>query len=215
MYDNSVYGNPGQVNRMQLLQQAKIQQRIVENQLEIEKESAKVYVREESKLRIYDSKMMMKQREEERRRSTYEEIVMDRDGNVIVVTRNLSIQAQPRQVTDMRSPQVYIAERKFGKIRRVFIVSCLVGECEKLIFLDAKKIDKGAYLLGKFAEAGISFFAPSARAKDYAKQLLAMLVRNGVVVEIPDEVGWTVADDGKFWFVDDRRLTWEEIMQKI
>ncbi len=215
MYDNSVYGNPGQANCMQLWRQAKIQQRIAENQLEIEKEAAKVYVREESKLRVLDSKMMMYQREEERRRSTYEEIVLGPDGNVIVTTRNLSIQAQPRQVTDMRSPQIYIAERASGKIRKVFILSCWIGEREKEIFLDAKKVESGTYLMGKFTEAGVSMLAPSARAKGYVKQLIALLVRNGMEVDIPDEHGWMMTDEGKFLFVDEGRLTWEEIQEKI
>lgn len=213
MIENYMF--PGQQNSIQLWQQAKIQQKMAENQLEIDKEMAKVCIREESKLRIYDRKMAIRQMEEERRRSTYEEIFLDRDGNVLVMTRNLSIQAQPRQITDMKSPKIFIAERASGRVRKVFILNCWVREAERLIFLDAKKVENGAYLLGKLAEAGVSVLVTSARAKDYVKQLFALLVRNSVVVNIPDKEGWMMTDEGKFSFVDESRMTWEEIVKKI
>lgn len=215
MYDNGNYTFPNQMNSMQIWQQVKMQQEAFKNQLAIDQEAAKVWLREESKMRVLDRRMKLHQEEKERKLASFEEIAIDQDGNVIVTTRNLSILAQPRQVVNMHSPQIYIAERSSGKIKRVLILSCWVREEEKRIFLDAKKVENGAYLLGKFAAVGISVLAPSARAKDYMRQLIALLVRQGVVADIPNEPGWTVTENGRFLFVDEERLTWEKILMEI
>ena len=113
---------------------------------------------------------------------------------------------------NMRSPKLYIAAKSSCLSEQIFILDCNVAERTAQIFLEPKKVGSGAYLLGKLTAAGISIFAPAAKAKDYARRLIGLLVENGIRTVIPDEPGWIEMEEGKYAFVNKGRMTWKEIV---
>lgn len=177
---------------------------------EIEKAEMLSEVRGNAKLMFEMQKMELKQKEEEAERGTYEEITFDEEGRPYLITRNLWIDAKPREFANLRCPKLIRAARISCLEEQVFIVSCEVNGEMSMIYIDPKKIGSGTYLLGKLAAAGICIYAPERKAKQYARLFLCWLLRNSVKSVIADEPGWMEAD-GKFTFIAEGSMTWREI----
>lgn len=180
----------------------------------INREGVLSEVRENAKLRLALQKMEARQREEEAKRGIYEELAFDDDGKPYLVTRNLWIDTKPREFSNIRYPKLIYAARRSCLEECVFIIDCAVNGNTCMIYLDPKKVGSGTYLLGKFVAAGICIHAPEKRAKQYARLLVAWLLRYAEKTVIEDEPGW-VEVDGKFSFVPEGSLTWREIRKLL
>lgn len=167
-------------------------------------------VRGNAKINLELRKMELRQREEEAKRGIYEEIACDEEGRPYLTTRNLWIDAKPREFANLRYPKLIRAARISCLEEQVFIVSCEVNGETCMIYIDPKKIGSGTYLLGKLAAAGICIYAPEKKAKQYARLLLCWLLRYSNKSVIADEPGWLEVD-GKFSFIPEGSMTWREI----
>lgn len=182
---------------------------------EFRRSVSKAQIQVETSYQKQRNGIILRQEEEERKRGEYEEISLTEEGEFLVTTINLSIDAPSRRVTNMRSASLFIAERESNSVEKVFIIDCQVEGKRQLIFLNPEKIGSGSYLLQKMAVAGISVFASSARAKDYVKKLLTFLIRQGIQVTIPDEPGWIEIEKNKFIFIKEEEMTWEKVRELV
>lgn len=171
-------------------------------------------VRRNAKISLELQKMELRQREEEAKRGIYEEITFDEEGRPYLITRNLWIDAKPREFANLRCPKLIRAARISCLEEQVFIVSCEVNGETSMIYIDPKKIGSGTYLLGKLAAAGICIYAPEKKAKQYARLLICWLLRYSDKSVIADEPGW-IEIDGKFSFIPEGSMTWLEIKKLL
>lgn len=183
---------------------------------EVEKERSKIAIREESRLYILDQNIKKRQEADEFNRSIFEKMEVNADGKIVVTTRSQSQQFQPREISDMRNPKFYIAARASNLSEQIFILDCELAGTNRVIYFSPKRIQSGTYILGQLAAAGITIYAPSsARAKGYARNLIALLVKSGTPTVLPDEPGWMELDGENFSFVEEERMTWEKIIEYV
>ena len=167
-------------------------------------------IRGNAKLQYEIQKAELRQREKEAERGIYEEINFDEAGRPYLVTRNLWIDTKPRELSNIRHPQLTCVARRSCLEEYVVVIDCEVNENTRMIYLDPKKIGRGTYLLGKLMVAGVCIYAAEKQAKHYARLLFCWLQVYEKKSVIPDEPGW-IEIDGKFVFIPEGRMTWKEI----
>ena len=182
---------------------------------ELQKEHAKTQMHMQTTMGLTRWKSKVRQEEKEMERAIYEEVTFDRDGRVIVCTCNAQVQVQPRVVSNIRWPHMYIAANSSNLVEKVCILEYEIGEESKQIFLDPKKVGSATYVQKKLTEEGIDIFAPSlAKAKEYVLKLISKLIQNAQKTILPGEPGWMLIE-GKFSFAGKDRMTWKNIRKMI
>ena len=182
---------------------------------EIQKAEIKAMRVENVRIQSMQVKSQLREQERERKKAIGDTLHIMANGELQIMTHNLSIPAIPRQVTDMRSPKLKVLIRQSDEAEQIFQINCFVGEKEKNIFLEKTQAGSGAYLLRKFASEGVYFMMETAKAKKFAVQLIAIL-QQGCNEEmlLPESEGWMKMPDGRFQYVGDEELTWEEAKKR-
>ena len=163
---------------------------------------------------MYDRERF-RQSVEENKKAVYESIEVYQDGSVVTTTQNLWIDSRPKEISNMRFPELFIAARSSNLNEKVFVLTCKVAGIELIVYLNPERVGSGTYILGKLAAVGIDIWAPSTKVKEYARRLITMLVQNGKDSIIPDELGWMKTENGEFTFVEEGRMTWQMIKELI
>lgn len=167
-----------------------------------------------AQLDLERQKAELRKKEEEVKRGIYEAVVVDEKGRPYLETRNLWIDAKPREFINLCYPKLTRVARASCLEEYVFIISGKVNETPCLIYLDPKKAGSGTYLLGKLTAAGICIYAPERKAKQYARLMLGWLLGNAENSVIADEPGWTEIN-GEVLFIPEGRMTWQEIKKLL
>lgn len=202
-------------NNVDYWKQRKREEEAYQDNRELVRENARAEIREASKARTQERSLIIREEAEERKRGQYESLSVNHEGKVIIETKSSQMKFEPRNLTNMRFPQIFVAARASCPDDCVFVLDTIVAESRIYVFLDPKKVSSGNYLLGKLATSGIDIFAPSARAKDYARKILAHLMQDRNRQLIPDEPGWTEWENGKYVFVEEEDLTWQKILKLL
>lgn len=182
---------------------------------EIQKAAAKEAVKEIVRIQSMQIKTQLREQEKERKKAVGEALQIMVNGELQVITENLSIQTVPRRVTNMRDPKLTVLKRMTDEAEQIYYVRCFVGEREEEVFLEKNQAGTGSYILRKFASAGIRFFKGTAEAKKFAVQLISIL-REEYKEEklLPELEGWVKMPDGQFQYVGNGDLTWEEVKKR-
>lgn len=196
-------------------QQQKMQQEYMNDCREIQKAAAKEAVKEIVRIQSMQIKTQLREQEKERKKAVGEALQIMVNGELQVITENLSIQTVPRRVTNMRDPKLTVLKRMTDEAEQIYYVRCFVGEREEEVFLEKNQAGTGSYILRKFASAGIRFFKGTAEAKKFAVQLISIL-REEYKEEklLPELEGWVKMPDGQFQYVGNGDLTWEEVKKR-
>lgn len=181
------------------------------NVADYQKEVATKQAKDDISLVTYQKKQMLKEQERERRKAQFEQIQIS-DGRIEVATRNLLIQSQPRIVTNLSSPKLTPLKRVATENVIAYRINLKTDNKEKEVFLDKAMSGNATYLLKKFAEEGIVFYAPSAKKKEYVIQIWGLLLSLAEEEEwIADHEGWVKLPDGKWKYFSKGDITWEKI----
>lgn len=193
-------------------QQQKQQQEYMSDYREIQKAAAKEAAKETVRIQSMQMKNQIREQEKERKKAVGEALQIMVNGELQVITENLSIQAIPRRVTNMRDPKLTILKRMADESEQIYYVRCFVGEREEEVFLEKNQAGTGSYVLRKFASAGIRFFKGTAEAKKFAVQLISIL-REEYKEEklLPELEGWVKMPDGQFQYFGREDFTWDKL----
>lgn len=164
--------------------------------------------------KMYD-KERFRQIVEENKKAACESIEVCQDGSIVTTTKNLWVDSRPRNISNMMFPEMFIAARYSNLNEKVFMLTCKIAGVEKIVYLNPERVGSGTYLIGKFTAVGINIYASEAKAKDFARKIVSMLVQNGKVGIVPDEPGWMETETGEFTFVGEGRMTWQMIKELI
>lgn len=182
------------------------------SEIELSKFKLKCEIKERTKIAAYEKKVELRELEKERSKSVVEVIDVTSEGKLIVTTKNLAIETIPRQVTNMRSPQIRVLSAYDMEEPVCYMLSCFVRDEEKHIFLDSTKLSRGNYMIGKFLEAGIYFEIQPSKIRPLMNQLICRLLETSTGIEmLAENEGWLRIEDGKFKFFSEGDLTWRKV----
>lgn len=178
---------------------------------EVQKTIAKANALEDIRLKGLIARQRLREAESERKKSTFEELLITSDGEVQIITRNLTIEAKPRAVTNMTVPHLAILKRLKDATEEIFLFRCIVNNISRELFLNPQKAGKGSYLIKNFVLIGVQFHLPSAKAKELAIQLLALLISAGPEeLLLADDEGYTEFPGKGFIYIGEEDLTWKK-----
>lgn len=181
---------------------------------EIEITERKQLSKEKVKLWAMQERQKIKSENSEARRSIYEEVMITEDGRLEIQTRNLQISAVARELSNIKNPKLTVLKREQNQAEELYLIKCNVAGEDKEIYLSPSKIRGGTYLLNKFALAGASINAPTNKAKEYARQLLRLLiVKSNETIILPEKAGWMVLPDNTVHLVEKEDLLWTDAMK--
>lgn len=177
---------------------------------EIQKAAAKAAAIESVRVDSMLRKTCIKEWETEKRKAIFEELLVEPTGEIHLVTRNLSIEAKPRSITNMKNPTLVTLKRANDLTEQIYMIKSTTGSSEKRVYLEADMAGKAYYIVRKFASAGIYFKVSIAKAKILAVQLLCILLEScAEEIFLADKQGWFKMPDGNFQYVEEE-LTWEQ-----
>lgn len=193
-------------------QQQKMQQEYMNDCREMQKVAAKEAAKETIRIQSMQIKAQLREQEKERKKAVGEVLQIMENGELQLVSENLSVQAIPRRVTNMRDPKLTVLKRMIDEAEQIYYVRCFVGKREEEVFLEKNQAGTGSYILRKFASAGIRFFKGTAEAKKFAVQLISIL--RGEYKEeklLPELEGWVKMPDGQFQYFGREDFTWDKV----
>lgn len=192
--------------------EAELRERELHDYREIAKAEAKARAVENVRLAGFYQRQMMKEQEVERRKNVYEEIVITSEGEIQIITRNLQIATNPREISNMKKPKLIIFMRMADETEKIFQIKFVLGMEEKQIFLAENLSGNGAYLLRKFASAGVYFKVSSSDSKKIVIQMLCKLLEKCEEKQfLPEKSGWYKMPNGQFHFWEEDMLTWKVV----
>ena len=185
-------------------------------QREIWKAAAKTEAVEQTRLNYAAAKVRIKEEEAERKKRIYEQIEIDKEGNITVVTKNLAFLPQKRRLCNMKAPVLQKLIRLKEQDESAYFLTCVIGNTLTEIFFADAQIGDAAYVLRKIRGAGGMFYGETqATCKKYAIELVTGLLPNAKSVLVPDAPGWMRLSTGEFIFVEEGDLTWKNVKKKI
>lgn len=191
--------------------QADIQKEMQLSSIRVNESLTKTYYAEQRRTEEYERRLKRREEAKERQRAIVELIEFTDDGQLLVCTRNTSVQAQPRIISNMRKPFVTIFQCMDSDESPCFLLTCIVGKEEQYIFLSSYKLTQGNYLIGKLSAAGIYFTIKPTKIKFLLIQMIAVLVENCENKRcVPETAGWTKMSNG-YKFYSEEDLTWNKI----
>lgn len=178
---------------------------------EVQKTIAKANALEDIRLKGLIARQRLREAESERKKSTFDELLITSDGEVQIITRNLTIEAKPRAVTNMTAPRIVILKRLKDTTEEIFLFRCIINNISRKLFLSPQKAGRGSYLIKNFISIGAYFQSPSAKAKELAIQLLALLISAGPQeLLLADDEGYTEFPGKGFIYIGEEDLTWKK-----
>lgn len=142
---------------------------------------------------------------------------LDQRGEIHIRTRNLTIEAKPRMVTNFRCIDTIIYINADDPQEKALMVSLdvgLAGTKKTFVFFDLKKCGNGKYIIDKFFSVGAEINACSeAKKKEYSKKILTCIVQNcKKTIVVPKRRGWYKTEKDILEFFDGK-WTWEDVVR--
>lgn len=212
-----------------LYENSAVKQRIFEKQLEIQAETVKAFqvgqvrineagvktqITEAMRVEGYEKRLRLREEAKERARAVVEVLDVDDKGQLLVLSKNTSVVARPRSITNMSRPKISILRSTNPFEPPCYKLACEVANKEICVFLASDKIGKGNYLLNKLVSRGIYFEIQQNKIKPLLLQLLGRLIENCTAEElVPETEGWIKLDNGKYRFFSEGNMTWIKIRE--
>lgn len=189
-----------------------VEERIVINRIELEKESAKAAISLNRDIQLLDNREKRRQINSEKRKAQYDDITLHSDGTLSVVTRNLEVQAIQRRITNFIYPEVIRLKNK-DDTQVFYLFGCKIGKKDVHTYLSAEKAGSPVYVLKKMNAVGCEIYADSKkRCEFYAAKIWSKTLENcHKEIFVADYYGWQILNDGTMDFVKEGTLLWQDV----
>lgn len=203
----------------------KIQEKLLENEVEIAKAfqmeqiridetGVKAQIVEAARVEGYEKRLRLREEAKERARAIVEVMEVDDTGRLLVVSKNTTIAAKPRSITNMSRPEITIIRCTNPVAPLCYKLTCEVADKKTCMFLASEKIGKGNYLINKFVSVGIYFEIQQSKINPLLLQLLGRLIENCTAEElVPETDGWIKLANGQYRFFSEEDMTWIKIRE--
>lgn len=189
-----------------------MQQEFYKNSMGVQVAKAKELNKRDVALDLEYKKFLMKEIFLEKRKAQYDEVVLSETGGFEIVTRNLTIDGEFRDLCNFCNPQMkkLVNEKNADEI---FQLSLNIGSNEVFLYLAANEVGNSGYLLKKFSEAGCEIYARNRKLREeyLHKIFMCLLNRSTESCTIPCKYGWNKLPGGRFKFVKRDTPIWKEV----
>lgn len=185
-----------------------------EDRREVDKTIAKAVAVENIRLQGYVARQQLQQEEEERKKSIFDELMLTSEGELQFVTRNLSIDAKPRSLSNMLKPSLAILKRSNDVTQIILLIKCIANGMQREIFFDPEKAENFSYVKRKFSFAGICLHIPKNQKKEFFYDLVELLsILDADEAYLPDRPGYFESPDRGLIYVGEEDLTWKKAVK--
>lgn len=173
---------------------------------------AKAVITEAVRTDGYERRLRLREEAKEKARAVVEVLDVDDNGRLFVISKNTTVAAKPRGITNMSRPEIIIIRCTNPLKPACYKLTCKIADKKACLFLASEKVGKGNYLLNKLISAGIYFEIQHNKIKPLMLQLLGKLIVTCDVEElVPETEGWVRLPDGRYRFYSEEDLTWKKI----
>lgn len=212
-YEMQPTGNGLSQEEQQLRKINSMSERARQIAVDVERVRRKAFAREEAKLAALALREQMRRDAEEEKRCKAEILAVRTDGVIVETVKNTQYAYSDRCVCNLMVPTLTVLINAVS-FARIYVLRGMVSGKEKVVYLDGRQIERGAYLLRKMGETGILFIGSRSKAKDYAAKLLSYLLAQEHAEEyVAERPGWLELPDGSFKLVTEGEKRWEEFVQ--
>ena len=191
--------------------QVDIQKEMQLSNIRIGESLTKTYYAEQRRTEEYERRLKLREEAKERQRAIVEILDVDEEGQLLVCSKNTSIDARPRRISNMRQPSITVLQCTNSTECLCYMLECLVGREKKYIFLSSDKLGKGNYVVEKLTSAGVYFEIKPSQIKPLVLNLIGRLVQNSSSKkQIPETDGW-IKLNNEYIFFSKEDLTWAKI----
>lgn len=130
---------------------------------------------------------------EERKLSKIEDVIVNAEGDIMMMTKNTIIKSEPRRGTNFKYRDSNVVYKAVDSIDEgVLAIKIWILDNEKNVYLNLKKIKEGRYILKKFAASGARIYACNERKeKEYAVKIAQFMLEFANSIQyVPYEYGW-------------------------
>ena len=194
-------------------------------QMDIEKERQKSAIRIQEKLQkdqidannklyLEEQRFIKKEQQREYRAALYDDLYINHDGTVHVVTRNSIINATPKTVFNFIEPRLTRLVCTDGSDDFVKL-TFKIRQNPIELYLEKTKLSSAKYVFSKMYTVGVSVAVKKdSDAAQMIYKLISLLMIDAPVEIIPEHEGWCKMPDDKYVFVRKEELTWEKLKRK-
>lgn len=178
---------------------------------------AKAACIEEIRTQAWLHRQRLREEAAERRKAEFDELIISKNGDFRIVTRNTSVLTTPREICNATHFESYIVKNMSDILDELLLIVCDVNGDTKEIFLNPEKFEKQGYISRKFTCAGVSFYLSGAKKKDALEQIIALSYNNiSSPLYLPNETGWirNSNEEVDYIYVREEDLTWEKAIKK-
>lgn len=189
-----------------------LQQEFQKKNMDVQMANAKALYNHNIALEFEEKKYLMREFFLEKQKSQYEEVIIQDNGELEVVTRNLLADAKARRLCNFSNPEMI----KLFNEKNDYVVLNLIlnmGAKKVRLYFAASEVGNSKYLLKKFSEAGCEIYARNRKIREEYLYKIFMCLLNRCTESqiIPDKYGWNKHLDGTFEFVEPTSLIWKEV----
>lgn len=193
-----------------------LNQKIVENNVEIEKDIIKNQNRASINYDLVCKKVLLREAEHEYRKAQYDKVSVNSDGLVTVTTQNTMLKPTPRELTNFRKPTLIRYSLIDDDTSCIYLFQCEIDGNVSKVLLDGQKIGSHTYIRKKLVTIGCQFFLNAkTNEKEFILSLWSILVNNYCEDKIiPKNFGWYKINT-KIVFCKKGEWVWETLKKKL
>lgn len=187
----------------------------IKSQIELEKESAKIRIQNDARLDFEQRKMCLQESRRQIRAASYTVIRIEENGALQATVKNALLDLPSRPIANFDVGVMMNLVSSQGD-RGIFGLQLVIGNTPKNVYLNAQKMNKIEYFLGKITSAGGRIFADTEKIrKNIAISLWTeLLKRCAETVIVPANRGWIRDGKNHYRYVEKEAILWDEILRR-
>lgn len=211
MWTNNIYGY-NQASYQENPELAKIAEK---NSLDVQKQATIESIKNQGQADREWMKMHSRETRKENERAQYEEVIVDANGELYCITRNLNICANKRKTFNfkvLKPIKVVSSDGDSG----IWIFKFIVDGVKKNCVMEEKNIYDVNYVTRKLGCCGCLIYANSPRKKrEYIEQLMSRLMESSTeTLTVMKHLGWTKQQNGQFIFIEEEKKLWTNFLER-
>lgn len=192
------------------------EEELFQDEREIKRKLAMEAGKAEIKARYDENRKQAREQTRVNREKSYDRVEINEFGEVVSRIVRPEIEDQNRRITNMTSPRITRLKRLLTSNDEAVLLQFQIGQEEKSLFLDLKKMERKVYFQTVLVTAGVQFYLKSSKVQAFLLSLWSLLCqRCHAVAYVPEESGWNEFPNGKIEFVGEEDLTWDKVQRAI
>lgn len=200
-------------NEKQCQMQAELQLQYQKNRQELEFIATKESIITNNRTELSRRKLAMQEERTEMRKARYEEVVLCSNGEMELCVKNSMINTPKRRIANCAFVDIKRVTGMESREKVIYVVTICIDGNDSFVTILKDKSANEQYLLNKFTEAGVRFYAnkKSDKLNHVGIMWNYLLLQCEEESRIPEHFGWIKDYEGKLHFIKEGEILWESI----